>query len=98
MKLWKEELQPIILECIRDEIKPIQANIIAVKGKCDQIESSQAFLAEKYDSMLETLQCMKKQILELDQSLQRKEKKIDELKNVLKEQDAKIDELQQYSR
>jgi hypothetical protein len=98
MKLWKEELQPTILDRIRDEIKPIRDNIQAVKVKCDQIESSQAFLAEKYDSMLELLQCTKKQVSELDQSLKQKEKKIDELEKVLKEQDVKLDEMHQYSR
>jgi hypothetical protein len=98
MKLWMEELQPTILDRIRDKIKPIRDNIQAVKAKCDQIESSQAFLAEKYDSMLESLQSTKKQVSELDQSLKQKEKKIDELEKVLKEQDVKLDEMHQYSR
>jgi chromosome segregation ATPase len=93
MKLWKEELQPTILDRIRDEIKPIRDNIQAVKVKCDQIESSQAFLAEKYDSMLELLQSTKKQVSELDQSLKQEEKKIDELEKVLEEKDVKLDEM-----
>ncbi|CAB4017502.1 Hypothetical predicted protein [Paramuricea clavata] len=98
LQLWKDELLPSIHKKIQEELKPILKDINDVKGKCDEIEKSQKFLADQYDSIMILLQTTKKQISGLKQSTNQNKAKIDQLEKLSNDQNAIIDELQQYIR
>ena len=98
LQLWKDELLPSIHKKIQEELKPILKDINDVKGKCDEIEKSQKFLADQYDSIMTLLQTTKKQISGLEQSMNQNKTKIDQLEKLSNDQNAIIDDLQQYIR
>jgi hypothetical protein len=83
LQLWKDELLPSIHKKVQEELKPILKDINDVKGKCDEIEKSQKFLAE---------------ISGLEQSTNQNKTKIDQLEKLSNDQNAIIDGLQQCIR
>lgn len=60
-KLWKEELLEDVRREISGVIQPLKADLAAMNKKMNDLETSQKFLAEKYDILLVGIQEQKKQ-------------------------------------
>ena len=59
-KLWKNEFILDVRKEISVEIEGLKSNIAALQKKLDDIEASQKFLSNKYDTVLQTIQEIKK--------------------------------------
>ena len=59
-KLWKEELLEDVRREISGVIQPLKADLAAMNKKMNDLENSQKFLAEKYDTLLIGIQEQKK--------------------------------------
>lgn len=59
-KLWKEELLTDVRGEISGMIQPLKADLGAINKKMNDLETSQKFLAEKYDALLIGIQEQKK--------------------------------------
>ena len=64
------------------EIEGLKSNIAALQKKLDDIEASQKFLSNKYDTVLQTIQEIKKQNLNLENQV---EKLIEDVKKLNEE-------------
>ena len=60
-ELWRKEFLPSIRREMKAEIDSIKTDIKKIEARFDKIEESQAFLSDKYDGIIETLQSSKKQ-------------------------------------
>ena len=60
-ELWKKEFLPSIRREMKAEIDSVKTDIKKIEARFDKIEESQAFLSDKYDGIIETLQSSKKQ-------------------------------------
>lgn len=59
-KLWKEELLEDVRREISGVIQPLKADLAAMNKKMNDLDTSQKFLAEKYDTLLIGIQEQKK--------------------------------------
>ena len=59
-KLWKNEFILDVRKEISVEIEGLKSNTAALQKKLDDIEASQKFLSNKYDTVLQTIQEIKK--------------------------------------
>ena len=82
-KLWKKEFLPSIRREMKAEIDSVKTDIKKIEARFDKIEESQAFLSDKYDGIIETLQSSKKQAAAAEAKA--------------KDQDKEIYNLQMYS-
>ena len=97
-ELWKKEFLPSIRREMKAEIDSVKTDIKKIEARFDKIEESQAFLSDKYDGIIETLQSSKKQAAAAEAKAKDQDKEIYNLQCGRYEHDAAIDELQQYSR
>ena len=97
-ELWKKEFLPSIRREMKAEIDSVKTDIKKIEARFDKIEESQAFLSDKYDGIIETLQSSKKQAAAAEAKAKDQDKEIYNLQCGRYEHNVAIDELQQYSR
>jgi len=97
-KIWKNELLVEVRKEIRKESDSTKAEMAAIIKKLGEIEDSQKFLSNKYDTLLTTLQEVKKQTRNNEGQMNEVNKEIDDVKRVNYDLQVQLDEVQQYSR
>ena len=69
-ELWTNELLPSIKKEICSELADVKRNLIKLSSKCDEIEQSQNFLSDQYDTILQTLQTSNLSIQSAEKDIQ----------------------------
>ena len=97
-KIWKTEFLPNIKKEIRNELKTeieqITCLITNLSKRLDSIESSQQLISDKYDSILKSMQSIKKQINDLNNWCEAEDNKIHYLNGSVYDAEAAIDFIQ----
>ena len=97
-KIWKTEFLPNIKKEIRNELKTeiekINCLITNLSKHLDSIESSQQLISDKYDSILKSMQSIKKQINDLNNWCEAEDNKINYLNGSVYDAEAAIDSIQ----
>ena len=109
-ELWQKEIMPefkkdIICELKREIGKEIQlfaerfeAKLHEVRNQLKDIESSQRFISEKYDNVLEMIQTTNKELKATQNRLKESEEKVYNIEADVYNNMASVDEMQQYQR
>ena len=97
-ELWTNELLPSIKKEICSELADVKRDLIKLSSKCDEIEQSQNFLSDQYDTILQTLQTSNLSIQSAEKDIQHLQHQISDNEKLTTMQDEQIDDIQQYLR
>ena len=108
-RIWNDEFLPSIRREIKTEILELKSSIKALTERCNELEKSQDFVSNKYDTAIAALQSVKSEISNLDKKhttiVNSLEEKLGELAGTTDRQDqslyrveSALDETQQYLR
>ena len=102
MMMWHKDILPSIKNEIRIELKveidALKDTIKKLIDRCNQLESSQSFISQKFDDLTRSLQETKKQVCTLESKVNEQGRSIAFLRDEGSVRDCEIDEVQQYSR
>ncbi|CAB3998987.1 Hypothetical predicted protein [Paramuricea clavata] len=96
--LWEKELLPSIKKEICSELAGIKRELEKLSSKCVEIEQSQNFLSDQYDSLLQTLQSTNVSIQNAEKDIKLLYEQTSSNKEFISIYDEQIDEIQQYLR
>ena len=97
-ELWTKELLPSIKKEICSELADVKRDLAKLSSKCDEIEQSQNFLSDQYDTILQTLQTANLSIQSAQKDIQYLQKQTSNNQKLATMQEKEIDDIQQYLR
>ena len=97
-ELWTKELLPSIKKEICSELADVKRDLAKLSSKCDEIEQSQNFLSDQYDTILQTLQTANLSIQSAQKDIQYLQKQTSNNEKLATMQEKEIDDIQQYLR
>ena len=97
-ELWAKEFLPNIRKEIRKEIDSLKASLLDLKKRFDEIEKSQSFLLQKYDTMISAIKDVKEHNEGVKSQIKGIKEDIGKLGNDGSNVEVNLDELEQYAR
>ena len=97
-ELWAKDFPPNIRKEIRKEIDPLKASLLDLKRRFDEIEKSQSFISQKYDTMISAIRDVKEHNEDVKSQIKEIKEDINKLDNDGFNIEVKLDELEQYAR
>ena len=97
-ELWTNELLPSIRKEICSELADVKRDLAKLSTKCNEIEQSQNFLSDQYDTILQNLQATNLSIQNTEKDIQQLQHQMSNNENRSTMQDEQIDDVQQYLR
>ena len=78
------------------ELADVKRDLAKLSTKCNEIEQSQNFLSDQYDTILQNLQATNLSIQNTEKDIQQLQHQMSNNENRLTMQDEQIDDIQQY--
>ena len=97
-ELWAKEFLPNIRKEIRKEIDSLKASLLDLKKRFYEIEKSQSFISQKYDTMISAIKDVKEHNEGVKSQIKEIKEDINKLGNDGFNVEVKLDELEQYAR